>query len=451
MSDGLITPGKKLYKPLVHPGTGKVLLPAGTVLTESYIERLTRQGLEQNILECLDAPTGEAAAMPSVADLDAFEIEIPALPDILAEFMAPAAPPPPAPAAAPAAAPAPAPVPAWVHPGMAPPGAVPAVPGAAPAYVPPGYAAPPGYPPAAPAAPPRPVPPPMRYYHNPAHPLPERAVMGAMQAIGQMEAQLKAGQMPTQDGLRRVIDEVLERLAKNAQNLNDGLEVRVVNQPHERSHPVNVFILSAVMGMALGYDQEQLRTLAIAALCHDIGKTAIPPEVLDKTSPLTPHEIELLRAHPLMGKRILEKMPWATPLTARIVYEHHERNDGSGYPLRLQEPQIHEMSKIVAIAEVYDALVSDTSYRARFAPELAYNAIRTGEKQGLDPRVIRGFLRYIVPYPLHAFVKLNSGEIAQVVQLNRQNPLRPVVKIGNAALDLAQSPKTIVSTHFQSF
>lgn len=439
MSEGLITPGKKLYKPLVHPGTGKVLLPAGTVLTETYIDRLTRQGLDQLILDCLDAPVGEAAAASGVADLDAFEIEIPALPDILSEFMAPAAPPPPPPAPAQPAA-APAPVPGWVHPGMAPPGAVPPVPGTPAAYAP-----------APAAAPPRPVAPPLRYYHNPAHPLPERAVMGAMQAVGQMEAQLKAGQMPTQEGLRRVIDEVLERLAKNAQNLNDGLEVRVVNQPHERSHPVNVFILSAVMGMAMGYDQDQLRQLALAALCHDIGKTAIPLEVLDKQGPLTPQEIELLRAHPLMGKRILEKMPWAGPLTARIVYEHHERNDGSGYPLRLQEHQIHEMSRVVAIAEVYDALVSDTSYRQRFAPELAYNAIRTGEKQGLDPRAIRGFLRYIVPYPLHSFVKLNTGEVAQVVQLNRQNPLRPVVKLGNASLDLAQSPKAIVAAHFQAF
>jgi HD-GYP domain-containing protein (c-di-GMP phosphodiesterase class II) len=294
--------------------------------------------------------------------------------------------------------------------------------------------------------------PPQRYYHNPAHLIPERAVYGAMQAVDSVEATLKIGQMPPQDLVRRVVDEVVDRLMQKQADLNNGLELRIVNQPHHRCHPVNVMVLSAVMGLAMGYDREQLRTLALGALFHDVGKTAIAPEVLHKQGPLTAQEIELLRAHPLIGKRIIDKMPWANATMGTIVYQHHERVDGSGYPLRLQGNQIHEMSRIVAVAEVYDSLVSDTAWRPRYAPELAYNAIKGGEKEGHDPNVIRAFLRYVFPYPLHAWVVMENNEIAQVVQVSRSNPTRPMIKIGNATYDLAAHPhRKILNVTYQAF
>lgn len=452
MSDTSIAPGKTLTKALIHPTTGNVLLPAGTVLTQTYIDRLARQGLEASLAECLAAPeAGELGGRPEVKDLDAFDIEIPELPDILSQFM-------------PAATAAPAAAPGWVPTGAAaatahgqpsappspyavpgqPAAATPATTAPAPGWVPTGQAAP-----AAPAAPPAPA---MRYYHNPGHLIPERAVYGAMQAVEGLEQQLKAGQMPSQDAVKRVVDELLDRLAAKAQDLNNGIELRITNQPHAKAHPVNVMMLSAVMGMGLGYTKEDLRTLAVGALFHDIGKTAIAPEVLHKQGPLTPQDIELLRAHPLIGKRIMDKLPWANPTMGQIVYQHHERMNGSGYPLRLQGAQILEMSRIVAVAEVYDSLVSDTEWRPRYAPELAYNLIKGGEKEGYDPNVIRAFCRVIFPYPLHSFVLLDDNSVGQVVQVNRANPVRPLLKIGNSTVDLAsQSDRRIVNSHYQAF
>lgn len=429
MNEHAVVPGKTLQRPLVHPTTGKVLLPAGTVLTEAYIERLTRQGLETYIAACLE-PTGEGGlgGAPGVKDLDAFDIEIPDISELLGDIILQAGAPDPAAAAS----------------------VVPAAPGAAPVPGAPGFAStgpvPAGMAPA-PAAAPGP-----RYHHNPGHVLTERAVMGAMHTVDVIESQIKAGHVPAYDPIGRVLDEVIQRLAANTQGLHQGMEVRILNQPHHKAHPVNVCILSVVMGLALNYDPEQLRLLAIGALCHDIGKTALPNELLDKQGPLTKHDIELLRQHPLMGKRIMEKLPWASPLIATIVYQHHERNDGSGYPQRLGGAQIHEMSKIVAIAEVYDSLISDTSYRKRFSPEAAYNMIKHGEKQGFDPTVIRAFLRYIVPYSMNAFVMLDSGEVGQVTQINRQNPTRPVLKVGKATVDMGyETGRRIVNSHFQSF
>src|SRR5690606_26374053 len=119
---------------------------------------------------------------------------------------------------------------------------------------------------------------------------------------------------------------------------------------------------------------------------------------------------------------IIDKLPWANPLIGTIVYQHHERMNGTGYPMRLQGSQIHEMSRIVAVAEVYDSLVSDTAWRPRYAPELAYNAIKNGEADGHDPNVIRAFLKVIFPYPLHTFVMFEDQTVGQVVQVNRLNP-----------------------------
>ncbi|MDB5096236.1 MAG: metal dependent phosphohydrolase, partial [Cyanobacteria bacterium RYN_339] len=311
-----------------------------------------------------------------------------------------------------------------------------------------------------PAAPP-PVEPPiavaaqsnvMRYYHNPTHFMPERSLMAAMQVVDEMDAQIRAGSAPVYSSLSRVVQEVIDRLGNNVAALNAGVEVRVVNQPHDRSHPVNVFILSVVIGLAMSYTPEQLLQLGIAALCHDIGKTAIPRDILDKVGTLAAQEVDLLRAHTLMGKRIMEKFPWADPVMARIIYEHHERNDGSGYPQKLQDRQIHEMSKIVAVAEVYDALMSDTSYRSRYKPEIAYNSIKVGDRSGLDPKVIRAFQRYVVPYPLNSWVVMETGEVAQVVQQNKQNAFKPIVRLNGTPVDLGdQSRYSIADSHFKAF
>lgn len=448
MSEEAILPGKRLNKPLVHPTTGNVLLPAGTVLTASYIERLQRQGLSEQLAACLVAADASGAAgAPVVRDLDAFEIDIPDLPEILLEFTRP-----PTPTAGAATA-----VPAAAAPSYVPTAAAPAWAGGQPAGAAPPSADPvqlPAMPqvPVAPQMPAAPAVPSMRYFHNPQHMLSERALMAAMLSVDSVDQLVRDGKLPSFDPIQRTVQEVIERLAANQSLMANGMELRVVNQPHERSHPVNVFVLSIAMGLALGYDQARLLTLGVSALCHDIGKTAIPIDLLRKNGALSQQEIDLLRAHTLMGKRIMEKLPWATPEMARIVYEHHERVDGSGYPLRLHGSQITESAKIVAVAEVYDALVSDTGYRPRYPAELSYGTIRNGEKMGLDPIVIRAFTRFIFPYPVNSYVVLDNGETGQVLQNSRQDPLRPIIKTGNRTLDLMAYPdRKIANSHYQAY
>ncbi|MEB3285593.1 MAG: HD domain-containing phosphohydrolase [Candidatus Sericytochromatia bacterium] len=451
MSDELIAPGKRLQKPLIHPSTGNVLLPAGTVLSSLYIERLTRQGLESHLKTCMEGydPLIHDGGFPRSTDLDSFEIHVPELPAILFEYAAAVNVQLSAPVVADNRAPAFPPTPSrpWVpspHDSTSTGDQLPPVPPLTPVPTPvnpSGLEMPP--PVAAPV---------LRYHHNPQHALSERFLLSAMAAIEKIDAELRDGKLPSYPSIATIVQEVCARLNANPNRLNDGLELRIVNQAHHRSHPVNVMTLSIAMGIALGYDNKQLFTLGVAALCHDIGKSAIPYAVLDKQGPLEPQEAELLRAHPSLGKRIMEKLPWATPEMARIVYEHHERIHGGGYPTRLRAGQIHDMAKVVAVAEVYDALVSDTSYRPRYAPEFSYVTVRNGERMGLDPNVLKIFAKVVYPYPLNSFVIMADQRMGQVVQNNRQDPLRPVVRIKGQIINLMDSPQfAIKDLQIQAF
>lgn len=426
--DDNIQAGQTLLQALVHPVTGKVLLPAGTVLTDSYIERIDRQGLREFLALALGAPpASEGEGQHKGRDLDDFEIDIPELPDVILQFARPGGEKAAA-AAAGAAAPAGGNPFAGVGVGQAQ--------GAAPRRE------------LAPAPPPGP-----RYHHNPAHFMQERALMGAMHAYDAFEREVRAGGVPSPDGIRRTVQEIADRIKVSQGTLAQGVEVRIVNQLHHLSHPVNVCMISMVVASAMGMDMENQVSLGMAALMHDIGKTAIPQELLDKVGPLTPQDVDLLRAHPLMGKRILDKLPWGNPIWSRVVHEHHERVDGSGYPQALNANTMHDFSKIVAVAEVYDALISDTSYRPRYSPELAYKTVKEqGEQMGLCPSVLRAFGRYVQPYPLHTWVQLDSQEIGQVVEVRRHNPYRPILKVGSSQLDLVNHPnRNIANSIFRPF
>ncbi|MEB3195886.1 MAG: HD domain-containing phosphohydrolase [Candidatus Sericytochromatia bacterium] len=450
MSDELIAPGKRLEKPLLHPTTGNVLLPAGTVLSGPYIDRLTRQGLLPQLRECMEGfdPDKQEGSGLRLRDLDGFEIEIPDLPAILFEFLPRATPPAAAPpvaatASSLAAEALPPPPPGEAQPATTTELPLPPISPALP--LPETVSGLPLLEEAAPALL-------QRYHHNPRHVLSERGLLSAMLTVDQIDEQLRHGKLPSYPPLAGVVQEVIARLQANQGALADGLELRIVDQPHHRSHPVNVMTLSIAIGIALAYDNKTLFTLGIAALCHDIGKAAIAPEVLNKVGALTPQDVELLRAHPLIGKRIMEKITWATPEMARIVYEHHERNHGGGYPLHLKGAQIHDSAKIIAVAEVYDALISDTSYRARYNPEFAYVTVRNGERMGLDPVVLKAFTRFVYPYPVNAYVVLEDRRIGQVVQNNRPDPLRPIVRVKEDLINLMDVPEIkIKDIHVQAF
>ncbi len=240
-----------------------------------------------------------------------------------------------------------------------------------------------------------------------------------------------------QSDLRQVVYDAAKRLG----SARSPVDFRIPGQ-YELFHPINVFSLALVVGHTLGYGPAQLVSLGTGALLHDIGKAMLPGKLVSKTGPLTSQELDLMRHHPALGVALLSRAPrfgrWLISRDALgIVRHHHERVDGSGYPDGLQGSAIPRMAAIVAVADVYDAMVSDRVYARRTPPGVAYQTIRSLAGRQFEPFVVEAFLRRVLPYPAGTEVVLSDRRIARVMRATAESPLRPVVAVDGDELDLA--------------
>lgn len=195
-------------------------------------------------------------------------------------------------------------------------------------------------------------------------------------------------------------------------------------------HSVNTAILSGVLGLGLHLDENELVDLCASALLHDIGLLKIPPEIMKKPKELTEKEFEWIKKHPSFGMELLNNINNLPESVPEVIYQHHEREDGSGYPKGIKGDEISRYAKIVAIVEIYEALIHPRCYRKK--ENIPYRAVKKliqEERNSLDSRLIKVFLNCITPYPPGSIVLLNNSEIGRVVSVNKTIPLRPVVQI----------------------
>lgn len=194
-------------------------------------------------------------------------------------------------------------------------------------------------------------------------------------------------------------------------------------------HSVNVCVLSIITGVKLNLCHDELRELGVGALLHDIGKVMIPPNILQKKSALTDEEYEIIKQHSIIGYNILKTMPQISEESALVALCHHERYDGKGYISGLAKDEIHIFSRIVAIADIYDALTSDRIYRKKISTNQAIDYLTVIAAPSLDSKVLNSFTQIIPPFPIGTGVILNNGEKGIVIKLNRNLPTRPVIRI----------------------
>lgn len=207
------------------------------------------------------------------------------------------------------------------------------------------------------------------------------------------------------------------------------------------AHSLNVALIAGMLGKWLNMSQEDLDTLVLAALLHDIGKTKIPREILDKPGKYTDEEFALVKKHPLFGYQLLMNHPQLDPLIKNAVLMHHERCDGSGYPQGLLSDAIDDFAQIIAIADVYDAMTAARSYRAPLCP---FQVIEAFEREGLQkykPQFILTFLERIASTYQNNRVMLSDGRGANIVMLNKQALSKPVVQVDDGScIDLSRTP-----------
>jgi HD-GYP domain-containing protein (c-di-GMP phosphodiesterase class II)/type II secretory pathway predicted ATPase ExeA len=205
-------------------------------------------------------------------------------------------------------------------------------------------------------------------------------------------------------------------------------------------HCVNVAVQGAKIGMGMGYSEDDLKRLSLAALIHDIGMGGVPEQIWTKKGSLSPSETDEMRRHPLYGYERLKPLDEI----AKVVLQEHERMDGSGYPNGPLCGDIHEFSYIIGIADIYDSLLHTRPYRdKRYSSFEAIREIVAKEKRRFPASVLKSLVAYFL-FPVGSRVELNSQEKAEVIDENRANPMRPVVKITQGKDDREYTTPKIV-------
>jgi HD-GYP domain-containing protein (c-di-GMP phosphodiesterase class II) len=178
--------------------------------------------------------------------------------------------------------------------------------------------------------------------------------------------------------------------------------------PYTRGHSVRVAVYATQIGVELGLEDDALERLEYSALLHDLGKLSLPSQILTKDSALTDDEFAAMRDHPAAGAAMVERVPPLREL-APLVLNHHERPDGRGYPGGLCADQIPVPSRILSVADAYDAMTTDRAYRGAMSPEDAAQELRDGAAKQFDEQIVDAFLRALAAQSSAQSVEMESS------------------------------------------
>ncbi len=206
-------------------------------------------------------------------------------------------------------------------------------------------------------------------------------------------------------------------------------------------HSVNVAITSLLFASKLSLDSNQMKTVGIGGLMHDIGKLKIPREIMNKPGKLDESEWVVIRRHPIEGAKILMRFDKIGELPVLAALEHHAGYDLSGYPALKGKEHPHALARIVGIADVYEAMTAVRSYRRAQNVNRAISVLLEGAGTQFDPLMVKLFLSTVGAFPPGSTVHLRTGETAVVVEPNEDNPFLPKVKIvSNRSVNPADNP-----------
>lgn len=270
----------------------------------------------------------------------------------------------------------------------------------------------------------------------------ERFYTEAYEDISIIIDSLKTGIIPDSSQLFTLVDNILDKVFthRNSLLLLTGLRSKC---DYYYAHSLDVCIYSLIAAITLNLDCEETVKVGLGALLHDIGKTRIPDEIILKKGSLSKEEFDLVKKHPEYSYRLAESIFGKNHDIAKMILQHHERCDGSGYPYRLKCDEIGFDSQILAAADIYDALTSDKVYRKKILPHEAAEYLLCISNSLINPIITEVFLKNIAIYPKGCQVLLNTNEIAIVLDSNTKMPLRPILE------KITDASKNPLTTHFE--
>lgn len=256
-------------------------------------------------------------------------------------------------------------------------------------------------------------------------------------------SEVSAGQGVNMQRANKVVDELSASVMRNPVALVGLVRLKQADD-YTYMHSLAVGALMIALGRQLGLPEHEVHECGIAGLLHDVGKLAVPTEVLNKPGKLTDDEFTLMRAHPSRGHDILMRIGDATPIVFDVCLHHHERMDGMGYPYGLRGDQISVHARMAAICDVYDAITSERAYKPAWDPAVAIGKMAEWTRTGhLDPVIFAGFVKVIGVYPIGTLVRLRSERLAVVVD-NSQSLLKPIVSVIFCIPEMAPVPTEVI-------
>jgi len=247
---------------------------------------------------------------------------------------------------------------------------------------------------------------------------------------------LKFGVADIKSVMDGALDPLLNGIIIN-NNILSSLRCMKYDDDYTLKHSVNVGLLSGMIGKWYGLDDQQVSELALAGTLHDVGKSKIPRYILNKPAELTPQEFGIAKQHSVYGYEILkESRSFSDEICEGVLY-HHERFNGKGYPQALKGQSIPLYARIIAIADVFDALTNDKVYRGKISPFLAADVIKSMSFEELDPQISNLFLKKIAEFYVGNKVLLSTGEEGEIIYLNKFSLTKPLVQIGETFIDLS--------------
>lgn len=243
-------------------------------------------------------------------------------------------------------------------------------------------------------------------------------------SLANLSAQKSIDMNMLKKGVSLLIDDILSN-----RNLLIHLEDIHSYNDYLFFHSVNVAILSIMTGLTMGYHEGDMVDLGLGALLHDIGMIMVDGSIVNQKEKLAPEQMEQIKSHPEIGFNMLRNNREVAATAAHIAYQHHERFDGTGYPRKMMRKQILEYARIAAIADTYDAIVSDHPYRKGYSTTEAVICIKKLSGSHFDPDIVEAFLSNIAMYPVGSMVLLNTGHIAVVTSVTRFNQEHPVIHV----------------------
>lgn len=256
----------------------------------------------------------------------------------------------------------------------------------------------------------------------------QASYVGALDLLRELDRLIKRNRMVSAEHVRGVVRSMVDNVLENRYAM---LELSGLKDYDEYTfyHSVNVAILALALGTMVSTDRRFLSSLGVGALMHDIGKMTVDIAVLNKPTSLTSDEWSQVRMHPVYGAEAAALLPGLDKAAVPVILEHHMRYDLDGYPPRSPKRTQHIASRIVAVADAYDAMTSRRSYSAARLQDESMEVLLTNAGTSFDPVLVRLFVRMLGIYPPRSVVRLSSGEVGVVVKPHGEDVTSPTVRV----------------------